>query len=94
MGELGKHQAAFLVHGLGQRPVAGNDTVVDIDQCQAIGPDLGPFHRRGTGDLHAQPGPRALAVIVDIALARQAVFGQSRLMGGKVDADPGDLGFG
>ena len=86
MGELGEHQAAFLVHGGREPAIARHDAVVDVDESEAVRPDVGPNYRRRAGDLHAEPGAGAAAMIGDVALARQAVVGQSRLMRRQVDA--------
>ena len=84
--QLGQHQAAFFVHRLGQQAVARHNPVVDVDQRSPVRPDLRPHDRRRPGDLHPEPGLRALAVIGDVALARHTVVGQPGLMPRQVDA--------
>ncbi len=86
MGELGQHQAALRMDGGGEATVARHDAVVDIDQRQPVGPDLRPEDGRRPRDLHAEPSASAAAVIIDVALARQAVLGKAGLMGRQVDA--------
>ena len=86
MGELRQHQAAFRMHGRREAPVSGDDAVVDVDQGQPAGPDLRPADRRRPGDLHAEPGFGASTVIFDIAVSRQPVIRETRLVSGQIDA--------
>jgi len=80
MRELGEHQPAFGVNGRRQLLIPRHHAVVDVYQGQPIGPDFRPDDGRCAGDLHAEPGASAPAMIGDIALARQTIFGQARLV--------------
>src|SRR5277367_2768040 len=80
MRELGEHQPAFGVNGRRQLLIPRHNAVVDVYQGQPIGPDFRPDDGRCAGDLHAEPGASAPAMIGDIALARQTIFGQARLV--------------
>ena len=80
MRELGEHQPAFGVNGRRQPPVPRHNAVVDVYQGQPMGPDFRPDDGRRSGDLHAETGASASAMIGDVALAGQTIFGQARLV--------------
>src|SRR5277367_812653 len=80
MGELGEHQPALGVNGRRQPLVPRHNAIVDVYQGQTIGPDFRPDDGRRAGDLHAEPGASASAMIGDVALTGQTIFGQARLV--------------
>jgi hypothetical protein len=68
----------------GDQGAAGDDPVIDVDQRQSVGPDLGPHNGRRPGYLLAKPCAGSLTVIVDVALAWQPAIGEPGLVGREI----------